>query len=397
MHIRRRRTSSKPPRVLLTADTTRGSLAAVRSVRAGGYEPWLALWQSGTLAGRSRAGAGTVSVPNPDDDPESFARELANAAVQLGAAAVLPVTENSLVAIAMSDGHAHFPAGVALGSPAPETVARATDKRVLASIAASVGLETPPSVELDATELPARERELRFPAVLKPARSIVDAGDRKIRRVDARLIDNVEHLRRAVGGRPDRRWLVQPFLAGTLAGVGGVSWKGELVCALHQVMPRIWPPRCGEAAYSLTVPRDTQLERVIARMLAAIGWSGVFQLQFLRTKERSYLIDLNPRVYRSLPLSTAAGMNLVAIWLDLLLGRVPAIGDYRVGVAWRDDLADARALVDAFRKGQRRDALKAALPRRHTVHAVFSLRDPLPFVFGFAQGAPQLARAARRR
>lgn len=103
-----------------------------------------------------------------------------------------------------------------------------------------------------------------------------------------------------------------------------------------------------------------------------------------------YLIDFNPRVYRSLGLATAAGLNLVGAWVELLLGHSPDCAGYRVGVRWRDGIDDARALAVALLRGPRRSALAGLRPRRHTAHAVFSLHDPLP---AFARlTAPVLAR-----
>jgi hypothetical protein len=86
---------------------------------------------------------------------------------------------------------------------------------------------------------------------------------------------------------------------------------------------------------------------------------------------------VNPRFYTSLGLAVAAGMNLPAIWLDLLMGRVPEVPDYRVGVRFRTE-DDLRSLVAQFRSGARRDALAGLLPQRGTAHGVVSLSDPRP-------------------
>src|SRR2546421_7592368 len=67
-------------RVLLVGDEYYASLAAVRALRRGGYEPWLAVSKRRTYAERSRATAGTVIVPAPDKGPERLLEAGARAA-----------------------------------------------------------------------------------------------------------------------------------------------------------------------------------------------------------------------------------------------------------------------------------------------------------------------------
>ena len=111
-----------------------------------------------------------------------------------------------------------------------------------------------------------------------------------------------------------------------------------------------------------------------------LTWRGLFQVQFLEAAGRKYMIDINPRIYASLALANAAGRNLAAIWIDLLLGRPPRLEPYRVGIRYRCEELDARALVAAVASGRVGPALRGALPRRKTVHAVFAPSDPLPFL-----------------
>ena len=174
--------------------------------------------------------------------------------------------------------------------------------------------------------------------------------------------------------------LVQPFLDGALSAACGVFWDGRLVCVEHQVARRIWPPTIGVSSYAETVSPDRDLEERIAALLRSIGWNGIFELQFIRRPEGEYVIDLNTRFYGSLALAVCSGLNLPAIWVDLLLGRTPRIGAYKVGVRYRSEQRDARAIAHAFLEGRRGEALRACLPRPRTAHGIFSARDPLPFL-----------------
>lgn len=387
--------SGKTTSVLLVGNAHYGSLAMGRALKAGGYEPYLAVYGSGTYVGRSRANAGSVLVPDPKLDGEGFVRKLAAAAELLSVAAVLPSADSHLLTLA---GHETDFAGIALGTPSLDIVERATDKGLLATLAATAGLRTPPT-----------ERVIRgdsetmgifgFPAILKPRRSRMQNPEGTLSVLKVRYVSTEQAAEEAFETFPDKEGFIQPYIPGLLCSVAGVSWEGELVCALHQRSPRIWPLPTGESAYAETVPPDVELEQGVGRLLQALGWSGLFQAQFIRSWQGAhYLIDFNPRAYGSLALATTAGLNLPCIWTDLLLGRPPDVGSYRLGVHYRHEEKDARALGQMLAAGRGpRHVLQGLVPKRHTAHAVFSLRDPMPLLTSGEKLAGRLGHLFRGR
>jgi carbamoylphosphate synthase large subunit len=349
-------------RLLLTGDESTGTLAALRALRAAGYRTWLAVSRNDTYAGRSRAAAGVLHVPDAKDEPEAHAQRVAREAKRLEIAAVLPGTEGSLRAL--TGREAHFGA-IVVGTTDREALDRATDKGALERFATAAGLETPVTREVVDGAVP---DDVTLPAVVKPVASVLDGGGRFETREVTRVTTDAE-LREALAR--GERWLVQPYVSGLLGAVCGVAWRGELVCASHQVSPRIWPVGRGISSYAVTVPRNADLEERVARLIEIVGWSGIFGVQFIHSAGRAYVIDLNPRIYGSTALAFAAGHNLPSIWADLLLGRDPHVGPYRVGVRYRVEEDDLRAIV-AMRDW------RGLVPRRNTVHGVFSVRDPAP-------------------
>src|SRR5215211_121052 len=318
----------EPNSVLLVGNAYHGVLAAVRALRAAGHAPWLAVHESRTYAGFSRTRAGTVSVPNPEYDSEGFVRKLADAAVRLSVAAVLPSTDTHFLTLAGRE--ADF-AGITLGTPSRERVVRAMDKETLVKIATTVGLQIPPTTKVVSWDSKAIST-FGFPAIVKPLRSRIRNPDGTYSACDTRYVPTRQAAEEALEALPGKQGLVQPYIPGALRSVTGVSWEGELVCALHQASIRIWPVRAGISAFAETIPPDAKLEQGVGRLLQALGWSGIFQAQFIRSaRGEHYLIDLNPRIYGSLALAVAAGLNLPAIWVDLLLGRQPSIDGYHVG------------------------------------------------------------------
>jgi predicted ATP-grasp superfamily ATP-dependent carboligase len=296
--------------------------------------------------------------------------------LRLEADVVLPCTEPTMRALT---GRAMLFERSVVGVCSPERLDRATDKALFGRLCLEAGLDIPPTVDVDGESLNGINPNL--PAVLKPIRS-VDVGDNgSLRTGGARRIASLDDLKRELAGKPDRKFVLQPYIDGTLAAICGVVWNGKVVCASHQVSPRIWPPGCGNSSFAFTVERDEAREAGVARVLELLDWSGIFGVQFILANGGAYAIDLNPRIYGSAALAIAAGHNLPAIWVDLLLGRAPQVGPYRSGVRYRYEVADMRALsAQLLRSGDRPAALRGFLPRRRTVHAVFSIRDPLPML-----------------
>lgn len=362
-------------RLLLTVDESHASLAAARGLRAAGYEVHIAPSRDDTYVAHSRAVAGVERMPPIATDPAGFARALAERARALRVAAVLPGTESTLRAL--TDREELFD-GIPVGTAPAEALDLATSKEAFQRLAAAAGLETIPAVEVGLEDLDARLAEVELPAILKPLRSVQVSVDGTLIRRQAERVDDASRLRSLLAGTPGERWLVQRHVTGTLAAIGGVAWRGELVCATHQVSPRIWPPQDGITAYGLTVEPSAEREAGLVRLVERIGWSGIFGLQFLQADGRAYAIDLNPRIYGSIGLAIAAGQNLPAVWASLLLGESPQVRSARVGVRFRVAEDDLRALAVAFRRGRRREALCGLRPRRGTAHAVLSLRDPGP-------------------
>jgi hypothetical protein len=347
--------SAEPGLVLVTDGDQgqgRSAIAAVRALAAGG------------CAGR-RDGLGQVRprvevavLPAAGRDATGVVTGLRDAVrAELGSGEYLGVMPASDAAL------------VALGCPGASFL----DKVELGAARACCRPPTVPAeVFPSADRLRERGGELTFPVVVKPAG--VEVGRPKLAAVrldDARDLTSLP----ADSGR----LLVQPVVAGPMMAVAGVVWGGRLVAAVHQRYERTWPVACGTASSAVTIEPDVELERRLTRLLR--GFDGIFQAQFVGGR----LIDLNPRVYGSLPLAVAASVNLPAIVCTLASGTSGASHPEvrgRAGVRYRWLEGDLRHLIHAVRHRSLApsEALAALRPRLGTAHSVTSLRDPGPVV-----------------
>lgn len=364
--------------MLVTEGDNVAVVATVRALARGGYEPWVAAARRTAPGLRCRATAGSAIVADPAASRDAFIRDIVRLARIITPVAILPGGERGLIALAdlAETGGGAMAGRIAVCSRA--VVHRATDKEALGELARQAGLAVPETVALTAEAATRGPLPLDLPAIVKPPRSQIAVRDGlcgwPVRR--ARTRDEVVAALRAL---PGGRGLLQRYHPGRLTGVGGVFWDGRIVSSVHQRAERTFPVDCGEMSCAVAIPRDPDLEAGITRLLGAIGWRGLFQLQFLETEAGRLLIDLNPRVYGSLALALAAGQNLPTIWADLLCGRPVRAQPYRTGVSFRNELLDARALLASARTGRRREVLRRA-PARASAYAYFEAGDPMPLL-----------------
>lgn len=377
----------RSPAVLLVCDEGLGSLAAARALKAAGYAPIVAVSRPGTYVARSRAAADVVRLPDPAASVDAFVAAAAAVAHSFGVAAVLPGTEPALRAVT---GREDAFGEIVVGTSPTDALDRATDKRSLDALATEAGLDAPGAFDLDSETADEALQQLPYPVVLKPARSILPQAAGTLASVAVERVESPEEAQRVLADGQPR--IAQRYVEGELEAVAGVAWRGELVCATRQRSPRIWPPGTGITAYGHGLERDAELERRVGRLVELVGWSGIFQVQFIHSGPHRYAIDFNPRVYGSIALAIASGHNLPAIWVDLLLGREPRIGRYRPGARYRVEEDDLQALVAEVRRGRPAAALAGLAPRPRTAHGVFSLRDPGPLAVTFKKSWERLRR-----
>jgi predicted ATP-grasp superfamily ATP-dependent carboligase len=329
---------------------SRTPLATVQALVSAGYRAAVTISGPYSLAAASRVVSRRVRVPRAASDGyvQAIGRELAGREYLT----VLPTGDEALLALHPS-------------------LRELVDKSSLSAVALQAGLEAPPTQTFGSTEelLDAGAR-LEYPVVVKPT-----LGH------PARRVASPSEL--AAWKGEAGRWIVQPYLTERLRSVAGVIWKGRLAACVHQRFLRTWPPDCGMACAAETIEPSVELEERLVRLLS--GFEGVFQADVAGR----YLLDVNPRVFASLPLAVEAGANLVGVYCDLLSG-VRASGDDsahvivrgRTGVRFRWFDGDVRHLARQVRHGHMSAgrALRLLVPRKRTAHPFRPFTDPGPVV-----------------
>ena len=333
------------PWVLLSDGGTGGSrdcLVAARGLAAGGYRVAVTVSHPTRLHPPSRYCARRIEVPAAWE--AGFAQAVGRELEVRDYVAVVPASEEALVALG-------------LGLP------RLSGKGALEAAAHEAGITTPESRSFASSdEVRAATSQLPYPCVVKP-----DA-----RRYHALRAEDAEALMRRLPD--DGPVVIQPYLSSGLRAVAGVMWRGRLVAASHERWLRIWPRDCGLASAAVTVLPDRDLEARLEALME--GYEGLFCAQLAGED----LFDLNLRIHSSHSLAVAAGVNLVALYCDLMRGVETAQVRARPGHFYRWLEADLRHIAGALRAGEMRgwSAMRALAPRLGAAHSTESLTDPGP-------------------
>ena len=382
------------PRVLVTDAQDLPGLAAIRSLHAAGFAVRATAIRRLAPGAWSRSCSDCVRLPDPSLDVHGYVAALREH-VRAGDFDVLVAgTDETLYAV--SRYREQLTDHVALGLPPHAVVQRALDKARLSRAARAVGLAAPES-HVCHTSAGARNaaRGLGFPVLVKPIAVICERDGRLVRH-PGRLVADEHELRAAQSEIGP--CIVQRQESGTMMAFAGVAGDHGLAASLLYRYRRLWPVHAGNGTFSETVAIPADLRERVTALVAAIGWTGVFQLELMETADGTIkAIDFNPRLYGSLALAGAAGVPLAAVWCASILGALEEPVTGRAGIAYRWEDGDARHIAWQLRQGAYADALRAMRPRRSTAHGYFQARDPIPLLVRCGELADVRRRGVARR
>ena len=362
--------------VIVTDGDERSSLAVVRSLGRAGHRVIVGARGDSSLAGASRHAAGNVSLPDALLAPDASAEAVGVAARAHGCDLVLPTTDAASLAL-LARPDAILPAVVPM--PTLSIFRRVSDKAEVASVAAPLGIAVPRQAVADSrAQVSSLVNAVRPPLVLKPARSVADAGRERRKHGVTHARDWAEAVT-LTATMADSAFplLVQERVVGPGIGVFLLLWDNKLVAAFAHRRLREKPPSGGVSVLCESVSLDPQLLAQSEALLKGFGWSGVAMVEY-KIDARSgtpYLMEINGRFWGSLQLAIDAGVDFPALLVDAALGRAVApVTRWREGVRGRWLWGDADHVATRLRH---RDA---------ALHLPPDAPTRLATVLGFAGG-----------
>jgi hypothetical protein len=113
--------------------------------------------------------------------------------------------------------------------------------------------------------------------------------------------------------------LLQEFCAGEGQGVELLMHEGRPLAAFQHRRLREMPVQGGPSALRESVSLDPVLYEYSVNMLREIRWTGLAMVEFKVGPAAAWLMEINGRVWGSLPLAVHAGMDFPARLVELLL------------------------------------------------------------------------------
>jgi predicted ATP-grasp superfamily ATP-dependent carboligase len=368
----------------------------------------------------SRYTSERVRYPPPAEAPEQAVAVLLRAAREFFVDLIVPVTDE--IILPLSEARARFAGVCRLALPGTEALATALDKRATLELAEGLDIPVPRTALVANTdEALAAAEDIGWPVVLKPQSSRVYKSEKdpktgeqgKVAAFGVSYAADPETLTTQVRRLEGRSGiLVQEYCRGTGVGIELLMDRGRPLAAFQHRRVREVPITGGASSYRDSVPLDPVLLDHAVRLLGALDWTGLAMVEFKAGITGHALMEVNGRIWGSLPLAVKAGMDFPARLVDLCLNgssnaRVRLDTAYEVGVRSRNLELETIWIGSALRRGRRypfleapsrREALRVALRLLNPAdgYDVLSRDDPRPGLAEIAQIIGKISGKLRR-
>jgi predicted ATP-grasp superfamily ATP-dependent carboligase len=111
--------------------------------------------------------------------------------------------------------------------------------------------------------------------------------------------------------------LLQEYFQGSGQGVELLSYEGRPLAAFQHKRLCEVPPSGGASAFRESVALTDQLMMYPTKLTQALGWSGLIMVEFKVGDDGAKLMEINGRVWGSLPLAVASGVDFPGLLADL--------------------------------------------------------------------------------
>jgi predicted ATP-grasp superfamily ATP-dependent carboligase len=367
-------------RVLVT-DAARGcAIAVIRSLGRRGVDVIAADSEARSPGFYSRYASDRLRYPPPRTDPEGTVATLLEAARERRVDLVVPVTE--AMVLLLSERRDQFAGISALALPERDAYARTRDKLATLELARQTGVPAPrTALVTTAREALAAASSLGWPVVVKPRSASVLRDDRLVELYEVSYAENEEELGKRMRGLEGRsEVLLQEYYRGEGQGVELLLERGRPVAAFQHRRLREVPVTGGASSFRESVPLDPLLYDYAVRLLAALEWTGLAMVEFKLGERGPLLMEINGRIWGSLPLAVKSGMDFPAHMVELYLGKSAGgngapHSEYAFGV--RSHNLDLEVIwIGSALRGKRGSRLVAKPSRRAALRAALSLLNP---------------------
>jgi predicted ATP-grasp superfamily ATP-dependent carboligase len=258
------------------------------------------------------------------------------------------------------------------------------DKRLSIPWCRQQGVKTPVTVlPANRTDIPGPE--LPFPFIVKPAfkRNYYKHSKAKAIRVEsaAELRSILDGVLREVDAKELLYQEIVPGDGRSQWSYAGLFWDGAPVSAFTACRRRQHPPDFGRASTYVVAIHDAEVERESRRVIAALGYTGLAEVEWKRDPRTGELkfLEVNARCWGWQSLATRVVGNLPKMQLDLLSGDGVSARAAEYGWRWVKYVTDIPVALHMLHRGELNVQEYFAGLHGRTVCCEWSDRDPRPF------------------
>jgi len=290
-----------------------------------------------SLGFRSRYVQERLLYPPPRSDPDGLIETLLSSVRNLGVDLIIPVTDQVIHPLAYA--RTRFEGICKLAIADDEALEVVTDKSRTFALARRLGVPLPETeVVRSVEEARNAAARLSWPLVLKPAVScsyLPEKGRMESRSVS--YASDMKELTARMEAFDDRcTILLQEYFRGTGCGVEMLAHRGRPIAAFQHKRLAEVPVTGGASAWRESTPLDPQLYDYSTQIVQELKWTGLIMIEF-KVGQSAQLMEVNGRVWGSLPLAVACGVDFPKRLIELCLDdgpstRVDPVLDYKIGV-----------------------------------------------------------------
>jgi predicted ATP-grasp superfamily ATP-dependent carboligase len=353
----------------------------VRSLGRRGWKVIAAGEDRASIGFHSRFASNHLVYPSPSRDSSAFVDSLLEAVAAHPIDLIVPVTD--AVILPLHESRHRFVGRCQLALPDDaEALRTVMDKDRTMALAASVGVPIPRTV-LARSVVEARDAaaELGWPVVMKPRSSRVLRGGRSVDSFEVGYAGSAEDLELTLASHDGDGVLLQEYCSGIGRGVGFLTHEGRPIAAFQHRRVHEVPITGGASSLRESEPIDPTLYEYSRRILASLKWTGLALVEFKTSPSGPKLMEVNGRVWGSLPLAVMSGVDFPGMLVDMILHgpppqHAPARTDYRAGVRARNLALDTTWLLSVL-GGRRRYPYVSAPSRADGIRGVADLFNPM--------------------
>jgi predicted ATP-grasp superfamily ATP-dependent carboligase len=317
-----RRPAPVRPATVLVTDAGKGSaVAIIRSLARRGLSVVAADSEPDSPGMRSRYARARLCYPVASTHPDRAVETLLEAARHFDVDLIIPVTDD--LVLPLSAARDRFASVCRLALPDAAALATTSDKQATLNLAQRLGIPTPTTALVSTAGDAVPGAQFGWPVVVKPAASrqyragTIDAFTVAYANSPSELAGHLEGL----AGRCSV--LLQEYCPGEGHGVEVLMDGGRLLAAFQHRRLHEVPVTGGASSLRESVALDPVLLDYSVRLLGALAWTGLAMVEFKVGAGGPRLMEVNGRVWGSLPLAVKSGMDFPARLADLYLRSSP--------------------------------------------------------------------------